>query len=599
MATPFRVIVYNAAGTAQGELLTVSAVSDTRSLDKIGTLEFALSANDPHIAYVTAGSQFDVYDEIDGYIGRFIFKTSSINATANIPEMTVRADEVLVELRWALVGFKRNYYLSPVDYVVSDLTRLASGWTAEVDLNIGDTAVNYQGESVFAAIDVMRDRWGQHFRRKTINSATPRVLQFGAFGVDSGLILNNLEGQSQPSFNMRRYVAEVQTIKQDTSADDIVNLVVALGAGQGVGQLTIQNATGGTYAVQSAVNQDDSLYYYISDAASIATYGVRARVVTFSGITPLSNNATDIQRAKNALKAAAEAYMVRHLTARVEYGVTVAGLRQNVDVGDTVRLRYRGVTQNVVWINVDSDFYLMDITRSRTAKGDRSAKMTITTVSDRRTSDSDVMVDVVRDISVLKLHMQPQVWWSENTYIEPICAPSNIADYQTMLIQSDIGYSFAVRWAHFKISIDNSVTAIHKAILRLRTRPPYSLIRAELNGAGTMLWNSYAVFQGTNYPYRVYIFIDGVDYTAQLGGPWGLTNAEDNATLDITDIINSYPEIRRDYQIEFRCWGRQGDPVFAESGAITTPTPTDDSISIGLIELNIRLQGTAQAVIAS
>lgn len=591
--------MYNAAGTAQGELLTVSGVNDTRSLDKIGTCEFTLSANDPHIAFVTPGCQFDVYDEIDGYIGRYIFKSSNINATANLPEMTIRADEVLVELRWWLVGFKRNYYFTPVEQVVQDLVGLASGWSAEVDSGIGNTTVNYQGESVFAAVDVMRDRWKQHFRRKTTNALTPRVLQFGAFGVDSGVILNNLDGQSQPGFDMRRYVAELLTIKQDTNSDEIVNYVVVLGAGQGVGQLTIQGATGGSYTVQSAANQDGSLYYYIADAASIAAYGIRARVVTFSGITPLSNNATDIQHAKNGLKAAGEAYLVKHLIPRVEYDVTVRGLRQNVDVGDTVRLRYRGVTNSIVWLNVDTDVYVMDMTRTRTAKGERVAKMTITSVNERRTSDQDVMVDVVRDLNVLKLHFQPQVWWSENTYLEPIASDGNTNDYAALLAQQDLGVG--LRIPKFKITIDTSVTSLSKATLQMRTRKQYALTRARVDAPTNTGDNEFYIVESDYYPYKVYMFIDGVDYTAQLGGPWGLDNSQVDVSLDITDIINANAEIRREYIIEFRCFSRRGNAAYSPAGTagyIVSGT-ADDETSFGLIELNIRLQGTAQAVLVT
>lgn len=586
MATPFRVVVYNSAGQAQGELLTVNEISDTRSLDKIGSCQLRLAGNDPHIEMLTPGSQLDIFDEFDGYIGRYLFKTSNLKVNTDIPDLIIRADEVLVELRHRFVGFNRNYYFNPVDQVVGELTALASGWSAEVDSGIGNTAVTYMGESIFAAIDTMRDRWGQHFRRKTTNALTPRVLQFGAFGVESGLIMQNLQGQSQPSFDQKRYVAEVLTIEQTTDAEEIINRVVARGAGQGAGQLTLQDATGGTYTVQSAFNADGTRYYYIEDAASIALYGVRERVVTFSSITPISNSTTDIQRAKNALLAAAEAYMSRHLSPKVEYGLSLRALRQNVDVGDLVRLRYRGFTKGVEWLNVDEDFYLMDLTRKRSITGERSAMASITSVSQRRTSDQDVIVDVVRDISALKLHLAPQVYWSENTYVQPV---QGVFDPP---IPEDSAN------AQFYIEFDNQVTAIHKVRIRLSTTPFSLPADIFINFVSSSQYLLASLTQDDKYPQGIYIFIDGVNYTTQLGGPFNIGLSQPfSQEFDITDILIAAPGgLRSRHLIELGATVAQGEmgyPAFRPSGVVGS------GISRGMVTLNVRIQGTAQAVIAT
>lgn len=588
MATPFRVKVYTSAGGALGELLTVYELEDTRSLDKIGTCTFMLAGNDPHIAYVTPGCLFDIYDEVDGYIGRYVYRTADLNEKQDVPDLRIRADEILVELRRTLVGFKRNYYFTPVDQVIQDLVELTSGWSTECDLGIGNTSVTYEGESAYAAIDELRDRWGMHFRRKTTNEYQPRVLQFGAFGADSGLIVTNLEGQIQPAYGMFRYLAQIKQLRQTTDADEIVNRVVAVGAGQGEAALTMAGATGGAYPLLSAANQDGSLYYYVENPASIAAYGLRPKVVTFSNIRPISNSDIDIARAKTALKYAAEAYMDKHLVPKVEYELTAHGLHQNMDVGDTLRLRFNGSTNGVNWLTVDEDFYLMDLTRKRSAKGERTARMTISSVNTRRTSDTDVIVDVVRDIKSLKLHLQPQVWWSENTYREVLDA--FVGSY---LPNSD-------RNAYFKLEFDASVTAIHSVRIRFKTFPLTSSSTTETDFVGNATYMLTHIQRNDHYPCDIRFYIDGVDFTTIHGGPWnpGGIDAPLDVTFNITNDLLSLGNLRSDHVLEFRSLGRLGDPAFPAWRPYNGAN-SPDNISKGIVELNIRVQGTAQAVITT
>src|SRR5687768_3545660 len=114
MTSPFRVVILNSAGVAQGELTTVQSLNDTRVLDEIGTCEFTFAGNDPRVNLVTPAVKFDIYDEVDGYLGRFTFQTSRLNLNSDIPSITVKCDDAMVELRRTLTGFHRDYYYEPV-----------------------------------------------------------------------------------------------------------------------------------------------------------------------------------------------------------------------------------------------------------------------------------------------------------------------------------------------------------------------------------------------------------------------------------------------------------------------------------------------------
>ena len=446
--SPFSIDVLDSSGgvIGAGPLATVMQMNDTDSLDKIGNATFSLPASDPACSLITAGCQFALRDRVDGYVGQFLYRSKRLTDSWGEPLLEVNCDSTLQELSRYTVGFRRVYDYDAVDVVVADLISLATGWSASVDAGIGNTTIPYEGESVLVAMDALRDRWGQHYRL-----SPPRMLQFGAFGVASGVRLTNLRGQVAAEIAAHTEIAIVSSISLVEEDAEVFNRIIPLGAGQGVSQLTIELATAGAYAVVSALNQDGTSYYYIESSASIASYGRRVRVLICPQFRPITNSVADILNAANALKLTAEAYIARHLTPKVTYDVEVVGLRQVIRPGDTVRLAYRGVVEGYTYIDIDQDFYVMDITRSRSIVGQRAARLTIASVAQRRTADSDVMIDVINDVRALKVHV-------------PITLAYAPVGPYTKRIDSTHTAAFTVR-------IGSEVTALNYAIMRFRTAP--------------------------------------------------------------------------------------------------------------------------------
>lgn len=593
--SPFRIDILDSSGNrlGGGPLTTVVSLNDTRSLDKIGTASFVLPAGDERTALITAGSQFDIYDEVDGYLGRFLFKDRALTEDDGQAMMTVNCYDRLKELsRAATVGFRRTYTDTDVATVIEDLLTLVSGWTADVEASIGNTTVSYEGESPLISIDELRDRWGRHYRLQA-----PATLEFGTFGEVAPVRLVQLDGQVQYAIAQRKEIALVDSLQLVEESDEIFNSIIPLGFGQGVSQLTIEQATLGTYTVQSALNQDGSSYFYIQDAASVAAYGVRWRVLTLPQIRPITNSPANVINAANALKLAAEAYMTKHLNPRVEYGVSVRALRREVKVGDVIRLVYRGVVEGYKYIDVDENFYIMDVSRSRTASGDRAATLNIASVDDRRTSDTDVMLEVVHDLRSLKVHVPATLAYSPvGPYVKRIrgdATPANRVNPQ------------------FTVRIRDEVLTLNRALLRFATSPLKSSATGAASGGGstetststphqhliirsqdgttpgtmatrrfTLLEQStgnlfhfdassdvgasarffdtapgagghthdvtipphvhdldYDVFEDSTYPQNIGVEIDGNDETAALGGPWAASNAAVEVEVDITSIL--------------------------------------------------------------
>lgn len=465
--SPFRIDLLGASGNrlGGGPLTTVTQLATTERLDAAGDLVFSLPAADPRTVHITAGAQFDVYDTVDGYLGRFLHKQRSLDEAGGLATLTVQAFDLLRELSRYTIGYRRTYNYEDVADVVDDLIDVAPGWTAEVDASIGNTTVAYEGGSVLMAVDVLRDRWGQHYRLKSTDPDA-KVLQFGAFGSASGVRLTQLRGQVSEDFAEATEIAIVERIRLVEESEQIFNSVIPLGAGQGVNQITIQGSIVGDYAVQTGTNKDGSSYYYLQDTDSIATYGVRWKELTLSGIHPLTNSDLNLSRARDALKLAAEAYLNRHLVPTVVYAVTVRALRSPVRVGDTVRLAYRGVVDNYGYLDVDEDFYVMDLARNRVATGERTTTLTIATTAERRTADSDVLVEVVRDVRALKVDVPVSMAYGKvGPYVKRM---SSAVD------------------APFTIRIGDEVTFLHYAMLRFATAPLRSSVTSVASGGGTV-----------------------------------------------------------------------------------------------------------------
>lgn len=584
MPSPFRIDVFNATGVIQGSgpITNATELHDKRRLDQIGEATFILPAADPRNALITAGSSFDLYDEQDGYLGRFYFSTSEIRDRQGRAERVVKCHDALIEFSRTNVGFRRGYHFEPVNQVVEDLVNLASGWRHDIETGIGNTSVTYEGESVFAALDVLRDRWGRHFRLST-TPAVNKQLDFGSFGEDSGVVIANLEGQIQAGITAARNVAIVSDIRYSEDGDWVVNRAIPIGAGQGEAAITIHNATLGDYAVVTAPNKDGTTYAYIEDTDSQDTYGVRPRVVSFTGIRPISNNATDILRAQNATKLAAEAYLLRHLASKVSYDIgNVVGLRVFPKPGDLVRLVYKGATEESAWIDVNALYYLIEISRRREASGDRSASLSLSSTADQRTSDRDVMVDVVRDVKALKLQIQPYPYRYE------IHERDNVGAY-------GMGTGGLQKRAQCRVKIASDVTDITKVVLNFRTAPLF--VYAQVSFTFSQNW--FDPVYSINYPSDLRLYVNNVDVTSQYAGPWapgGLNVETIVEDLDITDLLkNAAGGLYQEHLIEIITnIDRVGDTAVPGTSSVINGVA-----STGEVFFTVLVQGTAQAIISS
>lgn len=69
----------------------------------------------------------------------------------------------------------------------------------------------------------------------------------------------------------------------------------------------------------------------------------------------------------------------------------------------------------------------------------------------------------------------------------------------------------------------------------------------------------YGIYDDTTYPQNLSIWINGIDRTSELGGPWAPSNAAAEVELDITTYLrDAVGGLRQKHTIEVRCTAGQG-----------------------------------------
>lgn len=591
--SPFRIEILDANNSeiGSGSIGTVISLDDTKRLDAIGTLSFTMPAGDRKARYITTGVRFDVYDSKDAYLGRYLFKSKEITDNNGQGILTVTCYDYLKELSERSVYFNRTYNFDTIPTIIGDLMSIV-GWSTIVTED-GESQITFQGESILRAIDELRDRQGSHYRLSFDKTTKVPILEFGPFGDLSDVNFEQFNGQIQSEF-LQSNNAIITGARIVEESDEIYNRVIPLGAGQGVSQLTIEDATLGVYTTQTGTNTDGSFFYYIEDTDSITNYGIKERIISFPNIIPLTNSDANVINAANTLKLTCEAYLQKHLIPRKEYQIEVINLPSDVLPGDKIHVRYVQQVNGITYISIDDDFWVLEISRNRNASGDRSYSIKIANVDQLRTTDQDVIVDVVRDLNSINVH------------IPATLAYSAVGPY-TKRIKGDNSSSNRVN-AEFKIRIKEEVLYLNRALMRFSTGPLKSSTTGAASGGGSTQTSAgggsstetstatglstglmiplgmdhrhdivphdhnitlpshthnvtipshthgitYGVFEDTVTPEDVRITLNGVDITNSIGGPFSVGGGENEYEIDITDLlIATSGGFRQTHEVDF------------------------------------------------
>lgn len=497
--------------------------------------------------------------------------------------ISVDGPELIDELKNTSVLLNRQYSEAPLSTVAQSLAGLA-GWTI-VTSATNTISARYDGTTVLKALqEIIRDT-GLHLRA----TDNPRQIEIGAFGDWNGLTLVNVDSALVDSDD----VAIITDLTMEEDGENIINWLLPVGAGEGEAALTLKNST--RTGVLSMVGADGRNVYYLQNSDSIAKYGTKQKVGIFKNIAPLNNSATAKVIAANALTDAGTAFLQRSGEPIRRYNGTLKQCPINLKAGDTVRVIYRGLMRaedDDVFETIDSYLYVMKVSESH-SDGGASVNVELANVDKVKSDAAKVIVGALENLEVRNLKPQAYPYWSENTYTDIVSNHTNPT------------YS---RWADFKIEIDNSVLEITRVRLRVKTLRlfTYSAVRLEPGAVtvnavpyvspGLFPTQFYSIVESDDYPSGITFYFNGVDVSAAFGGPWNVgLNVQTDITLDVTDLILSASGgMYQSHSIQFRCENRQGNCTVPGM-----PVSITSDVSHGIVECNIRIQGTCQAIISS
>lgn len=597
----FRIDILDSSGNKLGDrpITNVATLTITERLDRIGSANFTIPASDPIASQIVPGVRFDIFEQNDDYLGRFLYKTDSIDENQGAGIMNVQAWDELKELTLQTVGLGRDYAAEAVEDIIAELVPEVSSWTTDTDIGIGTSNVTYQGQTVYDAIEELANRWGLHFRLGT-TSQTLEFKQLGVLNTD----IRFLKLPAQDS-DIEQYseVAFISKIRRRQDDQELFNRIIALGAGVGSGQLTLEGATGTLYTVQNrtptgALATSQTLYY-IEDAVSVAAYGLRELIVLFDTIKPVANTTTAKNQARAELINNAETFLTQHKDPRIEYSCEVVGVQSYPKVGDLVQIFYRGKGDYGVYLDIDENLFVMDITKIYDASGNRNASFKFANIDQRQTDDNDIIASTVKAVRSQKLLIQPESFRFENTYRD---------SGQYFTGGTDIGKD-----ASFRIDIDDTVLDVTRCIVRWKTEPLWNGAIADNWGPATVTAGTvpaqptrsvWALALGDLWPKNITMKINGInvnnhvdiDYLVGGTGAWnsGGSDAETLVEMDITDFILNLG-IYTGFDITFE-FGSTGSENVAYPGSNTDPITVVGGGSHGFIELTIKMQGIAQAI---
>ncbi|MDA1010868.1 MAG: hypothetical protein O2888_05275 [Chloroflexi bacterium] len=381
------------------------------------------------------------------------------------------------ELVWANTLLGRAYEGGSLAAAVADLLD-GSGWTAG-SLNTPSHTITarFDGLSTWSALGKVAQVFGVHLRE----DPRTRTVDLGTFGESTGIVLQNV-ATADPALAENPRVYAVGGVRIASESHDVWNRVIPVGAGEGVNQLDLRHCDrsvvgGDPYDVQSDVGPDGLAYYYIEDAASVASYGRRVKPLVVKEAVPLANSLAGFRAAANALYDVSATWLQRRKEPVTSYDVTVAGLRHVdaesgtplIELGEQVRLRYRGIVQDVggahrAWEDVDAHLWLMGFQRTFTADGVDSWQLTLNSV-DRVVEDPAITVArTFEDFHGLQVALKPY------TYRE-------VHGPQRDSVQSGSRIEFSVRF-------DENVTLLHQARLSVAIRRVRSNAASAAAGGG-------------------------------------------------------------------------------------------------------------------
>jgi hypothetical protein len=506
--------VYTPAGVMQGIVDLVSA-SITKQMDAAGQISLVVpSAESNAVNLLQIWRRVKIYwgnpSRGKELVGSGVLLAPNINIGSN--QTTWTGQDMLQELRCINTWRGLTYDNQTINDIVKDLISNVSGWSSFIDSGLGYTSRRFAGDSILRAILTVVQGAGVHLRM----GQSDNRIEVGAFGADSKLRMTNLstashEARSNPELVMIHSLSVIE------DGFEVLNVVEPLW-GNGDVVLTLRRSTRTSpYTIQTMPGPDGRTIYQLKDTASIAQYGEVQGPLTMDDAPYIAadGGASSINAA-NVLYDWAAKKLPRVAQPKQTYQATGIKLDKPLRPGDKLRLVYQGSTYQygiaVNWLDVDDLFWVLSMTENYSMQG-QTISMQISNVDEPAVDAAGLIANNL--IMQSTASIKPRLTSNQQSYSSTLTISPGAPDTLEFTIAA--------------MTVD-----IGQAVLTLTRDDPSG-------------------------PSEIWIAIDGLDYTVQLGGPW-LVGAFDNdpVSLDIDEILQD-GSVQGDHTIEISCLLRTGD----------------------------------------
>ena len=347
----------------------VLSASYTWRLGELGELSASVPVTAANIDALDVGKLVRLIRQGEGIVfaGYFSSKRTVLEGDGPVVELSGYglARELSLQttkISWIVDG-------QPTGATVSTL--LLPGWTASVEKASELVTAIFEGATRFEAIAKVAQQKLMHLRPEadiksltlfsTVTASPFRLLLYPA-------VPPYLDPTSIP----------IQKIRITRRDEEVVNRLIPLGAGEGINVLDLRwSDRTSPYPIRSGTTPTGTPYYYIEDDDSIATYGLRERVMAFKNVAPIANSPAAYREAANTLYELAVAWLNEHKEPRTEWEVSVLGpvrLRDPftgdwyIRPGQTVHLLAKGIAEDIdgkrVIVDIDTTAFVRGIKRN-------------------------------------------------------------------------------------------------------------------------------------------------------------------------------------------------------------------------------------------
>lgn len=409
-----RVDIYNVAGEKLNvPPLTNIIASYTQRTNEIGSFEVSTAGSEEAAYAAELAYRIRVFHEGEGEVFRGIVEDHYWEDSIDGPRLTLKGPSIAGDFNYVNMLLGRAYEDATPLAILTDMVSLVPGWavgTVGTPIN-ATSSVSAEGASVWAAMRQLAERFHFHLRANLIE----QTIDLGAFGDVSGLRFTNLPNYD-PVQTDYPDVIPIRTVQVVKTSREIWNSLLPHGPGQGEAALTISDSTRTEpYEILTATAPDGRSLHYIEDAASVARYGRRQRVVADKNALPKEATEEALIAANNALYDGAATVLTESKdpvhTYRVSPGTMAHsdGGIHRFKLGDTAHLVYRGRAERLdgtgyLYLDVDEHLYISGYSRRITDSED-DWSIDVQNTLGRTLDPSSRLVEVME--AVWALQMEP------------------------------------------------------------------------------------------------------------------------------------------------------------------------------------------------